>query len=377
MSVPGQVRRDGGVGGGPDAAGAVAVLAGGGSGLGLAVGVANRQSAAHLPVRIEDVAVGFAGLARAAVGVDGVAQIVAMVGAVDRYRPETDDADRVGAVRNGRNLAVVEIPLPREIRAVAVAFAEGHQLFLRAVVLHVQTPEIHVDDVVAESDLPGERRQIRCTEVVAGTDVLLRAVAGMHPGVDSEGHVLVHRAAEGDVQALRRLIGQFREHIRVPVEGRALAVEVNGAGDGVSAIQGALRAACHLNALDVEQVRRQPEGVDGVDAVDVDGHGQVRVQFARALRADAANGDALAVAALLQGRGPQLQPRHHLLQIEGIGHAEFLDHLFAERRQRQRHLERTLLPLFGRDDDLLDIGLVAGVFFRCGARRTDAYDRPQ
>ena len=154
-------------------------------------------------------------------------------------------------------------------------------------------------------------------------------------------------------------------------------MEVNGTGDGVAAIQRALRAARHLNALDVKQVRREPEGVDRVDAVDVDGHGQVRVQLARTLRADAANGHALAVAALLKGRGPKLQPRHHLLEIEGIGHAEFLDHLFAERGQRQRHLERTLLALFGRDDDLLDIGLAAVVSFRCGDRRTDAQDRAQ
>ena len=62
----------------------------------------------------------------------------------------------------------------------------------------------------------------------------------------------------------------------------------------------------------------------------------------------------------------ELQPGHQLLEVGVVGHAEFLDHLAAERRHRERHFEDVLLPLFRSDDDLFDERFA---FTRCFGRK--------
>ena len=68
-------------------------------------------------------------------------------------------------------------------------------------------------------------------------------------------------------------------------------------------------------------------------------------------RADAADDRSLAD---LLAVVPELQTRHKLLDVVRVGHAEFLDHLFAERGHGERHVEQSFLPLFRGDDDLFD-----------------------
>ena len=67
------------------------------------------------------------------------------------------------------------------------------------------------------------------------------------------------------------------------------------------------------------------------------------------LRHDAPYGGAVVVA--------ELQAGHQLLEISVVGHAEFLDHLFAERRHGEWYFENVLFPLFSGDDDFFDEGL--------------------
>lgn len=98
--------------------------------------------------------------------------------------------------------------------------------------------------------------------------------------------------------------------------------------------------------------------------------------FPLKLRNHAPHGGAVIVA--------ELQARHQLLEVGIVGHAEFLDHLTAERRHGERHFENVLFPLLCRDDDFFDEGvsftgcLVCRKAGRCNEcrseRRTNAFD---
>ena len=169
---------------------------------------------------------------------------------------------------------------------------------------------------------------------------------------DAEAQVARDRATESPVVALGRLVGDFRLQQRVPFVGGSLGEIADRSGDRVSSVERTLGAARHLDPFDIEQVRRDTVRADGVYAIHVRRHRQVRVGLTGQARADTANdgslADLLAVVA-------ELQTRNKLLDVVRVGHAELFDHLLGERGHGERHIEKAFFPFLRRDDDLFDV----------------------
>ena len=185
----------------------------------------------------------------------------------------------------------------------------------------------------------------------------LRALALPASGRQPPAHPAVaDRSADGEVAALRTLIGVLGQGVDVELGGRLDRVEADRAGDRGAAAGGSLRAARHVHALDVEEVAGL-ESVDlvGVDAVDVGGDRGRLEELLVALRADAAQVEVVAVTGI--GRlMADLQARRERFEVVVVVHAEFDDHPLVEAGDRHRPAQDVLLADLALDEDLLDDG---------------------
>ena len=189
-------------------------------------------------------------------------------------------------------------------------------------------------------------------------------------GRRAETHDIVQRATARDAVALAELVGEFAQNIEVPLVRGLDGVHRNRAGDGVSSVQRALRAARDLHPLDVEQPIDDGRLVAVVDPVYVGGHGHVALQFAGIAVAHAPDHRARALPTVGLA---ELESRHELLQVVGAGQAEFFDQPLVEAGDRHRHVEDVLLAFLGRDDDDFDPTVVGLVVVRLGQRRRRQY----
>ena len=138
----------------------------------------------------------------------------------------------------------------------------------------------------------------------------------------------------------------------VPVALGLARDDAHGAAERVLAEQRALRAAQHLDALDVEQVQDGALRTAVVDVVDVDRHAGLERQRVVA-QADAANerGGRRAPAGA-ERRDDRV--RHERVEIERARRAARFEHVARERRDRERRLLQVLFAEPCRDDDFLE-----------------------
>ena len=192
---------------------------------------------------------------------------------------------------------------------------------------------------------------VRLVVVRAEADVLLPTVARMDASGKAETQQFVQRPADSGVHALLRDVRHLGHHLGIPLAGGLLVDVVDGAGDGVAAVQGALRPPRHLDARQIETAARQRAvQADGVGAVDVGGGGAVRVGLPGDARTNAANHGALAFLIHLVA---ELEARHEALQIGLVLQHQLFERVLVEGRDRHRHLEDVLLDPLRRHDDLL------------------------
>ncbi len=173
------------------------------------------------------------------------------------------------------------------------------------------------------------------------------------PG-DAELDVLIAVVAAGERDAALGRVGQ------------RLADVLDGAADRVLAVQRALRAAQHLDPLDVEHVQQRALRAGDVDVVQVEADARI----------DAPERVGLADAAHEGGEGRRLvaagvdrQVRHAGLDLGDVRGGLILEDLAPDHGHRHRHLLHVLLPLAGGDgDDLADrrrpgglLGLLLGL----------------
>ncbi|MNE07107.1 hypothetical protein D3C80_997140 [compost metagenome] len=131
------------------------------------------------------------------------------------------------------------------------------------------------------------------------------------------------------------------------VGGRGVGDDVDGAAGGVAAIEGALRAAQHLHAGDVEQgaLCGHRIGVGDFIDIDADGRGVVRGVFARA---DAADAELRLAAAEL---AVDLHVGHGVFQVVDDRDALFIQLFAADDAERDAYVLAGLLTALGGDDD--------------------------
>ena len=150
---------------------------------------------------------------------------------------------------------------------------------------------------------------------------------------------------------------------------RLLVEDADRASDRVAAVEGALRPALDLHAVDVEQLEHRAERRRVVHVVDIEPDLGLKREAEIEL-ADAADerliGLAEAVAALGHGdvgRG--------LRDIDHVGDAALLDLVRVHGGDRHRDLLQRLRAELRGDHDLADLALVgrAGILGRIGLRR--------
>ena len=125
---------------------------------------------------------------------------------------------------------------------------------------------------------------------------------------------------------------------------------VDGAGGGVLAEQRPLRAAQHLDPLDVEEVERRGSRARVEDAVDVKADARFDPVVGQPeRRAESANVDRRVPRV---GR-VELHRRDQLLQPVHVERAGVRDQVAAHDGHRNWHLLRDLLDAAGGDDDVL------------------------
>ncbi len=150
---------------------------------------------------------------------------------------------------------------------------------------------------------------------------------------------------------------------------RGLGDHPHGAAHGGGAEQRALRAAQHLDALQVEHPRIERQWHRRV--VDVETGG--RLAIAKPASGDAANGDGSAVRHAEIAAGAERQIGNGVSVVAEVDVAEFLQGLAGDGGDAQRYLLNALAAPLGRDDDrfqrrLRRGGRVAGG--RCSQGRT-------
>ena len=217
--------------------------------------------------------------------------------------------------------------------------------------------QIQVHPVCLETQLRRVEQLVRGVVVVAESHVLLCAITLVVTAVDTKAQVVADRATPGDAVSLRKLVGEFRMHQHIPVVGGSSGEIADRPGNGVPTVQRALRTTRDFHPLQVEHIGRNAVDPERVDTIDIGGDRQVRDGLPRESRADAAYGRALTG---LRALVLKLQAGNQLLQVIVTGHAEFFNHLVAERRHGDRYVEQVLFTFLGRHDYLLD-DLLAGI----------------
>ena len=178
-------------------------------------------------------------------------------------------------------------------------------------------------------------------EAVFDQAVAARAVAGQPRGQ----LVVDQRSADGAAKLLAAVVRQSRLTLDLKRLRRQARDHVNGTGSRVLAIERALRAAQHLDSLEVDQVEYRIAGTPGVNAVDE----QADAAFNAVVLAAAAQ------AADRERRQPRIdrdhgQARHPLRQVGDRAQSGSRQVVTRQRHQRDRHVERTFLAVTRCDD---------------------------
>ena len=111
--------------------------------------------------------------------------------------------------------------------------------------------------------------------VSADAEVFLCAVTLVIAASQTITEVVVDRTAESDAVTLRELVGEFDKDIQVQLVGGPLVYEAHCAGDGITAVQRALRPSRHLDPREVEHMGRSTIGLVAVNTVNVESYGLV------------------------------------------------------------------------------------------------------
>ena len=205
------------------------------------------------------------------------------------------------------------------------------------------------------------------TRAGAGDDVV-EAVTLTLGHIEAAGDLIGDRAGDrpGQAPGVEVAVGGLGAEARR--EGRGLGDDVDDAGRGVLAEQGALRPLQHLDAAQLAQIAEADAVARAVDAVDdhADRALQAGVVPDGADAADAGGGGGFRL-----GRGDS-HARRQDLQILDVADPGAVQRLLRQGRHHDRHVLQTLFALLGGDDDVVDRG--RSVLSGGGADKTEGCD---
>ncbi|MNS56350.1 hypothetical protein D3C72_892060 [compost metagenome] len=193
---------------------------------------------------------------------------------------------------------------------------------------------------------------VEVAQLLAGVAMVLPGAALFGDGGQAAQQVGSDLARNIALDLVAVVAAVFGVEAGLEVGRRGVGDDVDGAAGGVAAIEGALRAAQHLHAGDVEQgaLCGHRIGVGDFIDIDADGRGVVRGVFARA---DAANAELGLAAAEL---AVDLHIGDGVLQVVDDRDAFFVQLLPADDAQRDAHVLAGLFTTLGCDDDVVDRG---------------------
>ena len=138
---------------------------------------------------------------------------------------------------------------------------------------------------------------------------------------------------------------------------RAAGHQIQRSANGIPTVQGALRAAQYLDALDVIDIESSTNCDAKIDPIDIDPNGGLD-DYRALTGSDSANGHAVVV--LTGGLLPYRQVRNVFADISGLGDTEILEISGTEYRQRDRRILQRFLALLSGYHDLFE-GLRPGL----------------
>ena len=205
--------------------------------------------------------------------------------------------------------------------------------------------------VAADAGAQAAGRDVAVVDVVVGVAVVGGAVAPVREHGPAD---LQQRGDDGQVHgggpAALAMVAAEQAGVAVGAVFRLVGNHIDHAGGGVAAVQGALRAAQHLDALGVVEVGLKEEAGGLVGAAEM--HPRAAVGAGReGVVADAADHEVGAeVGAAEQGVG------HLELNLAGAGDVARLQRVPVKGRDRDGGFFDGLLALFCGDDQLFDQG---------------------
>ncbi|MCY1493754.1 hypothetical protein D9M68_275970 [compost metagenome] len=186
-----------------------------------------------------------------------------------------------------------------------------------------------------ELQLAAHALAVIAVDVVAVVDVLHVAVVLADETAQRALEHLVQAPAEAEAQAV--LVAAAEVRVVDVAAGLLRGVaghDVEHAGRGVLAEQGALRAAQHFDALHVEQVEGRLPGTAEHHAVDHRGHGRLDARRG----GDGADATNEQRGVLVRRAGAEVQGRHLLDDARHVVAVVALQLLAVDHRDRHRHL---------------------------------------
>uniref|UniRef100_A0A0N4Z3R7 DUF6285 domain-containing protein n=1 Tax=Parastrongyloides trichosuri TaxID=131310 RepID=A0A0N4Z3R7_PARTI len=203
--------------------------------------------------------------------------------------------------------------------------------------------------------------------VVAGGRVLEPALVVAVFASQADQQLVRDRAGDdlGDLEAVVAVDRAGDSGRELTLGARAVGGDVDGAGGGVLAEQGALCAAQYFDAGHVQEGGGELAAATGVGAVDEQADRLLKGQVARR-RADAADVDGVVAR-----RGLDVQVRHRARQGFQVAHVLAGQFLAAGDVDRDRHVLQAFGALARRDQDIGDgggVGLVRRRHGRFGLR---------
>ena len=193
--------------------------------------------------------------------------------------------------------------------------------------------------------------------VLAGKAVEGDAVAPVEHAGDARRDLLGNREADGALDAHLVEAPIVDAGVAVGLAARLAGNEIDRAARGVAAIERALRAFQHLDALGVEELEELAGRRSEIDVVDIDadGAGDVGVEV---VDADAADED---VRVHRTERGLDIQARRLQRQILHVFDAEPLDGLAGKGGDGHRRRLQVFALALRSDDDALEKAVFVGI----------------
>ncbi len=193
--------------------------------------------------------------------------------------------------------------------------------------------------------------------LLAGVVVLAVAVATVDGCAGADRQRVAHGQHAGREEVVLRIRAERELRVEARLVAERLGHVLDGAADRVAAVQRALRAAQHFEALDVVDVEHGALRPRHVHVVDVEADAGLEAPE-RVLLADAADeGDQRGIGA---ARDLQGEVRRGLLQPRDVRRAGVLDAVGGECGKRDRHVLQRFLATAGSDRDLLETGGLGG-----------------